>query len=73
MASASTSAPSEKLLSRYIMLGWGFGTLCPVILVSVTNALFLRYLTDVVGIAAGLAATLFAASKLYDVFCRVQI
>ena len=50
------------------MIGWGMGTLCPVILVSATNALLLRFMTDVVGIAAGLAAALFAASKLYDAF-----
>ena len=62
-------ASQEYLLPRSIMLGWGFGTLTPVVLISVTNALLMRYMTDIVGIAAGLASFMFAASKIYDVFC----
>jgi GPH family glycoside/pentoside/hexuronide:cation symporter len=39
-----------------------------VTVLTATNALLLRYLTDVYGLAAGLAASLIAISKLYDVF-----
>ena len=54
-----------------MMISWGIGTLGPVTVLTATNALLLRYLTDFYGLAAGLAASLIAASKLYDVFADV--
>ncbi len=49
-----------------LALGWGLGTLAIGILFNTTGMLLLRYLTDYVGLAAGLAGALIAASKLYD-------
>jgi GPH family glycoside/pentoside/hexuronide:cation symporter len=47
-------------------LGWGLGTLAIGILFNTTGMLLLRYLTDYVGLAAGLAGLLIAISKVYD-------
>jgi GPH family glycoside/pentoside/hexuronide:cation symporter len=60
-------------LSRGMMISWGVGTLGPVTVLTATNALLLRYLTDFYGLAAGLAASLIAFSKLYDVFADVAM
>lgn len=64
----STPAKPASTLSRTTMIGWGLGTLGPVMLVSSTNALLLRFMTDFVGLSAGLAAALIGLSKLYDAF-----
>jgi GPH family glycoside/pentoside/hexuronide:cation symporter len=50
------------------MIGWGIGTLGPVTVLTATNALLLRFMTDFYGIGAGLAASLIAFSKIYDAF-----
>ena len=55
-------------LSRGICLGWGLGTLGPVTVLTASNVLLLRYLTDHVGIAAALASSLIAFSKILDAF-----
>ncbi len=68
---AEIGAPTEKRLTRGMMIAWGIGTLGPVTVLTATNALLLRYLTDVYGLAAGLAASLIAVSKLYDIFADV--
>jgi GPH family glycoside/pentoside/hexuronide:cation symporter len=76
MATTSTdSIPSERkgLLTRPIMIAWGIGTLGPVTVLSATNALLLRYMTDVYGLAAGLAASLIAFSKFYDAFADMTM
>jgi Na+/melibiose symporter-like transporter len=41
-------------LSRGMMISWGVGTLGPVTVLTATNALLLRYLTDFYGLAVGL-------------------
>ena len=51
-----------------MMFGWGMGTLGPVIVLSATNALLLRFMTDFVGLSAAIASLLIGASKLYDAF-----
>jgi GPH family glycoside/pentoside/hexuronide:cation symporter len=51
---------------RYILIGWGLGTIGPSLVLSATSLLLLRYLTDFIGLAAGLAAGLIAFAKLYD-------
>lgn len=48
------------------IIGWGIGSLGIALLYNTTNLLLLRFLVDYVGIAAGLAATLIALSKIYD-------
>lgn len=48
------------------MVGWGIGSLAIATLYNTTNMLLLRYLVDYVGIAAALAASLIAFSKIYD-------
>ena len=58
-------------LDRRTMIAWGIGTLGPVTVLTATNALLLRFLTDFYGLAAGVAATLIAVSKFYDAFADV--
>ncbi|WP_189338514.1 MFS transporter [Sphingobium sp. SCG-1] len=58
-------APAGRL-SRTICVGWGLGTLAPAMVLMACNVLLLRYLTDQVGVAAALASTLIAVSKLVD-------
>lgn len=73
---AETGAPLAKAnvtLTRGMMIAWGIGTLGPVTVLTATNALLLRYLTDIYGLAAGVAASLIAVSKLYDVFGDVAM
>ena len=60
-------------LSRGAMIAWGIGTLGPVTVLTATNALLLRFLTDHYGLAAGLAASLIALSKFYDAFADVAM
>ncbi len=48
------------------MVGWGIGSLAIATLYNTTGMLLLRYLVDYVGIAATLAASLIAFSKIYD-------
>ena len=55
-------------LPKSVMAGWGLGTLGPVIVLSATNALLLRFMTDYVGLGAGIASLLIGLSKLYDAF-----
>ncbi len=62
------AAAAARSLTRTTMVGWGIGTLGPVIVLSATNALLLRFITDFVGLSAALAATLIGLSKLYDAF-----
>ncbi len=51
-----------------VCIGWGLGTLGPVTVLTATNVVLLRYLTDFVGIAAGVGASLIAFSKIFDAF-----
>lgn len=58
----TNSAP----LPLKVCIGWGLGTLGPVTVLTATNVVLLRYLTDYVGIAAGVGASLIAFSKFFD-------
>lgn len=51
-----------------VRMGWGIGTLGPVTVLTATNVVLLRYMTDFVGISAGVAASLIAFSKIFDAF-----
>jgi GPH family glycoside/pentoside/hexuronide:cation symporter len=62
----ATTTPAR--LPRSVCMGWGIGTLGPVTVLTATNVLLLRYLTDHVGIAAALASSLIAFSKILDAF-----
>jgi GPH family glycoside/pentoside/hexuronide:cation symporter len=53
------------------MVSWGIGTLGPVTVLTATNALLLRFMTDFYGVAASVGALLIAISKFYDVFADV--
>jgi glycoside/pentoside/hexuronide:cation symporter, GPH family len=64
----SASTAGERPLPRSVCMGWGLGTLGPVTVLTATNVLLLRYLTDHVGIAAALASSLIAFSKILDAF-----
>jgi GPH family glycoside/pentoside/hexuronide:cation symporter len=57
---------SSHRLPFEIAFGWGFGTLGVASLYNATNILALNYMTNVMGIGAGLAGLLIAGSKLYD-------
>jgi GPH family glycoside/pentoside/hexuronide:cation symporter len=60
-------------LSLRIRAGWALGTLVTTTLIFLTSTFFLRYMTDYVGIAAALAGTLLAASKLVDAFLNPMV
>jgi GPH family glycoside/pentoside/hexuronide:cation symporter len=49
-----------------ICVGWGVGALTTAMMSNIFNLLVLRFATDYLGIAAGMAGLLLAASKLYD-------
>ena len=57
---------SPDTLSWRVCLGWGVGSISIAIMANMFGALLLRFMTDFLGIAAGLAAAMVAASKLYD-------
>lgn len=61
-----TAAPDR--LPLVIGVGWGVGTLVSSILLYTTNTLFLRFMTDYLGIAAATAGFMIGASKIYDAF-----
>ena len=60
--------PAPTLLPTKVCIGWGMGTLGPVTVLTATNVVLLRYLTDYVGIAAAVGASLIAFSKIFDAF-----
>lgn len=62
----ATAAPDR--LPLVIGVGWGIGTLVSSILLYTTNTLFLRFMTDYLGIAAAVAGFMIGASKIYDAF-----
>lgn len=77
VASTDASAPMGAGSSQAIksgaqaspksaIIGWGIGSLGIALLYNTTSMLMLRYLVDYIGIAAGLASTLIAVSKVYD-------
>lgn len=59
-------ASSLDRLPTMLCLGWGAGALTMAMMSNIFNLLVLRYATDYLGIAAGVAGLMMAASKLYD-------
>ena len=57
---------SQERLSLKLCIGWGMGGFGTILLGDSFGALLLRYMTDLLGIAAATAAMLVAGSKLYD-------
>ncbi len=57
---------NDATVSWRLRLGWGLGSLPGSALNVMANVLMLRFMTDTLGIAAALAASLFAAAKLWD-------
>lgn len=53
-------------MPTWVYAGWGFGTLAPALVLSLTNILLLRFMTDHVGLSAAVGAALIAFSKIYD-------
>ncbi len=53
-------------MPTWVYAGWGFGTLAPALVLSLTNILLLRFMTDHVGLSAAMGAALIAFSKIYD-------
>jgi GPH family glycoside/pentoside/hexuronide:cation symporter len=66
VAQADIVADDSQDVPLKTMVGWGIGSLAIATLYNTTNMLLLRYLVDYVGIAAALASTLIAFSKVYD-------
>jgi GPH family glycoside/pentoside/hexuronide:cation symporter len=60
----ATAAP----LPFSVRAGWAVGTLVTTSLLFLTSTFFLRYMTDYVGVAAALAGTLLASTKIVDAF-----
>jgi GPH family glycoside/pentoside/hexuronide:cation symporter len=73
MATIPASEAATPRLTRGAMIAWGIGTLGPVTVLTATNALLLRFLTDNYGLAAGMAASLIAISKFYDAFADIAM
>ena len=69
----AVGAPVVPPLDRMTMIAWGIGTLGPVTVLTATNALLLRFLTDNYALAAGVAASLIAISKFYDAFADIAM
>ena len=72
-AESQASPYGVPMLSRGAMIAWGIGTLGPVTVLTATNALLLRFLTDIYGMAAVTAASIIALSKFYDAFADVAM
>ena len=70
---AAQASTRTGTLTRSSMIAWGIGTLGPVTVLTATNNLLLRFLTDNYGLAAGVAATLIAVSKFYDAFADMAM
>ena len=70
---SAVDASMAPPLDRFTMIAWGIGTLCPVTVLTATNALLLRFLTDNYALAAGVAASLIALSKFYDAFADIAM
>jgi glycoside/pentoside/hexuronide:cation symporter, GPH family len=66
MSEARAGDQPDVRLPLVTCVGWGAGTLVTSLLLYTSNALLLRYLTDFVGIAAAVAGTLLAVSKVFD-------
>ena len=61
-----STANSHVRLPLTIAVGWGVGTLVPAIMYNITNLFLMRFMTDVLGIAAISAGLVFFLSKIYD-------
>jgi glycoside/pentoside/hexuronide:cation symporter, GPH family len=65
----TTGAPGVAApLPFSVRAGWAVGTLVTTSLLFLTSTFFLRYMTDYVGMAAALAGTLLASTKIVDAF-----
>src|SRR3954453_13266264 len=62
------AAPNFDRLPRRIALSYGVGSIGPGIYSTVPGLLLLFYLTDVLGVAAGLASAVLFVPKLWDAF-----
>jgi len=67
-AAESRNTGKAKGLSKATMIGWGIGTIGPIMVLSAVNAFQLRFMTNFVGLSAGVASMLIVISKLYDSF-----
>ncbi len=56
-----------------VRAGWAIGTLVTTSLLFLTSTFFLRYMTDYVGMAAALAGTLLASTKIVDAFLNPAV
>ncbi|MCU0758855.1 MAG: MFS transporter [Steroidobacteraceae bacterium] len=64
----SATGDADGRLPFRVRAGWAVGTFVTTSLLFLTSTFFLRFMTDYVGIAAALAGTLLASTKLVDAF-----
>lgn len=64
---------TDNRLPFAVRAGWAVGTLVTTTLLFLTSTFFLRYMTDYVGMAAALAGTLLASTKIVDAFLNPLI
>ena len=62
----TAAGSAEGTLPLQTRLGWGLGSMPITILNLSSNVLLLRYMTDSLGIAASVAALIFAGAKVWD-------
>lgn len=62
----SKTTGEEIKLPLAVAIGWGIGTVVPSIMFNITNVFLMRFMTDLLGIAAATAGAVFAISKIYD-------
>lgn len=63
---ASADAVAQPGLTAGGYAGWALGSFATSVLINSTGLLAMRFMTDELGLAAGLAASLLAISKVYD-------
>jgi len=68
LANGGYADGTSRQLEKSMMVGWGLGSVAPGMIIGLANALQLRFITDFVGISAGVASTILVLSKLYDAF-----
>ena len=64
----STGRAATGDLTWSTVLGWSVGTIGPVTILYVVNYAGMFFMTDVLGISAGIAGSALFAVRLYDLF-----
>lgn len=68
VARGPNPAAAASKLPFPAVFGWGLGSVGTLVLLNITNTLVLKYLVDIVGVAAAIAGTIIAATRIFDAF-----